>query len=224
MSRSTTWAGVLVLSLCTSLAGATTVLFQDVPALTRTSDAVVRGTVTRQQSRWTGDHRRIVTDVELSVSETLKGTPRSTLVIRQPGGEVGDIGQRVDGLASFKVGEEVLVFLEQQGDGFIVSGLAQGKYRIERSSDGRGIFAVPDPNTHEARVVDPLTHQERVVTPKTWTLDDLRAEVQRSMLPGDESSIAPLPQKANRTPPPSNGSNTVPAPGTPTTTTPKGSK
>lgn len=180
MAGSRWWAWALALAVC-STAAATTVLYRDVPALARDSDAVVRGKVSQVHSRWSGDHRRIVTVVQVDVEETLKGAPGHQVTILQPGGVVGDIGQRVEGLASFGVGEEVVVFLEQRGPGYIVSGLAQGKYRVERSADGRGAFAIPDPHTQQAQVVDPVTHEERTVAPKTWPLDELRAEVQRSV-------------------------------------------
>lgn len=218
MAGSWLWAGALALTVC-STAGATTVLYRDVPALTKDSDAIVRGKVTSVQSRWSGDHRRIVTDVQVAVEETLKGAPGRSVTIHQPGGVVGDIGQRVDGLASFGVGEEVLVFLQQRGpSGYLVSGMAQGKYRVERSADGRGVFAVPDPHTHQARVVDPLTHEEVNVSPKTWRLDDLRAEVRRAQSENDSSSVAPPTQK--RPPSSEPGTQRLPPPGTSVTPTP----
>ncbi|NNC17703.1 hypothetical protein HJC22_18465, partial [Corallococcus exiguus] len=73
--------------------GATTMLRADLPQMAQTSDTVVQGVVRRVQSRWSGDKRRIVTDVEIQVTEALKGQPGGTVVVTQPGGRVGDIGQ-----------------------------------------------------------------------------------------------------------------------------------
>ena len=53
--------------------------------------------------------------------------------------------QVVSGLARFSEGEEVVLFLERQGSSrFQVTGLSQGKFRVERSTDGRDAFAVPE--------------------------------------------------------------------------------
>lgn len=161
-----------------SAAMATTVLYQDVAALSRTCDLVVRGQVIDLSSRWTADRRRIVTDVRVEVADTWKGSLRKTIIVRTPGGVVGDIGQRVDGLATFKPGEEVVLFLERRpDDSFIVSGAAQGKFGVRRSADGKGAFAVPDPNVGEAVIIDPLTRQPIVHAPKTFALEDLRRQV-----------------------------------------------
>lgn len=158
-------------------AAATSMLKADLPQLSQEADAVVRGTVRRVQSRWSGDGRRIVTDVELEVAETLKGTPPRTLVIVQPGGRVGDIGQRVSGLASFTPGEEVVVFLDRRGpDAFAVRGMAQGKYRVQRPGSGAAPLAVPEP-TGDARLVDPATGAEVASTRRPVSLESLRGTV-----------------------------------------------
>lgn len=158
---------------------ATTMLKLDVPAMSRAADAVVRGKVTKVQSRWTDDQRKIVTDVELQVSETLKGSPPKTVKIVQPGGVVGDIGQRVDGVAEFKEGEECVVFLERQGDKvFSVVGMAQGKLKVERSSDGKASFAVP--SDVNAMLVDPVTREQVAPSMTPVPLETLRTTVQSS--------------------------------------------
>ena len=47
-----------------------------------------------------------------------------------PGAEPVTIGMRVQGVARFQKGEEVLLFLEKAGSGFKVLGLSQGKLTI----------------------------------------------------------------------------------------------
>jgi hypothetical protein len=173
-------SGLHTAALCglwAASAGATTLIRLETPDLARKSELVVRGKVSRADAHWTGDHRRIVTDVEIEVAESFKGQAPKTVVVEQPGGVVGDIGQRVDGIARFDPGEEVVVFLERRpGDRFLVTGMAQGKFRVERSSDGKVAFAVPA-ELGEATVVDPATHQPLVVRASPMKVEDLRATV-----------------------------------------------
>lgn len=162
-------------------AGATTLLRTDVAELSSTSDTIVQGTVRRVQSRWSGDRRRIVTDVEIQVTDTLKGQPGGTVVVTQPGGRVGDIGQVVHGLASFSPGEEVVVFLDKRGaSSFQVSGMAQGKFQVRRDADGKTVLAVPE-STGDALLLDPATRQPTASAMKTVPLTELKASVRTAL-------------------------------------------
>lgn len=175
-------------------ARATTMLFSDLPQLVQKSDAVVRGTVKSVRSRWSSDRSRIVTDVELEVAESLKGSPGSSLLILQPGGVVGEVGQQISGLPSFVEGEEVVVFLERRGtSAFRVRGMAQGKYRVERSSDGSATV-VPE-LLGDTRVLDPLTRKEVVVTRAPMPLEQLKLKIfdaLRATTPDDSSPDKPV--------------------------------
>lgn len=161
-------------------AGATTQLKVDLPELARGSDAVVHGVVRRVESRWSGDKLRIVTDVEIQVTESLKGQPGGTVLVTQPGGKVGDIGQVVHGLASFTQGEEVVVFLEKRGaKAFRVASMAQGKYQVRRAADGKSVMAVPEPS--EALLLDPATRKPTASALQPLTLDALKAAVRAAL-------------------------------------------
>lgn len=170
-----------VLLLCLS-ASATTMLSLGLPELTRSADAVVQGTVRRVESRWSGDGRRIVTDVEIQVSEALKGQPGSSVLVTQSGGRVGDLGQKVSGEASFALNEEVVVFLERKGpQGFRVLGMAQGKYQVQRSPDGTRVMAVPD--LGDLLLLDPTTHQPTTSAPQALSLTQLKSSIHTALGP-----------------------------------------
>ncbi len=167
----------LLTLILASAAFATTLLAVDVPALSRGADAIVIGTVTRSTARMTAEGGRIVTDTEIQVTQTLKGKASGTVVVMQPGGIVGDVGQRVEGVAPFRVGEEVLVFLEARGsERFLVAGMIQGKFRLERTSDGSAVYAVPE-SVSSARLLDPATRQETTSGLKTTALPVLKAQI-----------------------------------------------
>ncbi|WP_257456144.1 hypothetical protein [Archangium lipolyticum] len=169
---------VLLLSLS---AGATTMLRADLPELARSADTIVHGTVRRMESRWSGDGRRIVTDVEIQVTETLKGQAGGTVLVTQPGGRVGDIGQRVSGLASFTPGEEVVLFLERRGtQSFRVAAMAQGKYKVQRSADGTRAMAVPEP-IGDTLLVDPDTRQPTTSSLQSLSLPELKASIRTAL-------------------------------------------
>src|SRR5260370_8787416 len=65
-------AAALALFVAPGGAMATSMLYQDLSALTQSSDAVVQGTGTKTESRWSGDTKRIVTHVPFDVSAVLK--------------------------------------------------------------------------------------------------------------------------------------------------------
>lgn len=161
--------------------GATTLLRTDVAELSSASDTIVQGTVRRVQSRWSGDGRRIVTDVEIEVTDTLKGQPGGTVLVTQPGGKVGDIGQVIHGLATFSPGEEVIVFLEKRGKvSFQVSSMAQGKFQVRRDADGKTVLAVPEP-TGDTLLLDPVTRQPTASAMKPVPLTELKASVRTAL-------------------------------------------
>lgn len=180
------WLVVAVL-LVAFAGSATTLIAMDVPALTRASDLVVRGTVMRVESRWTQDKSRIMTDSELVVSQVLKGNLTSnTVVVMQPGGVVGDVGQLVHGVAKFNVGDEVVVFLEKRGDRAFVVGLAQGRFLVDRSGDRPMVRG----GEEELFLVDAKTHQPVASPNKPMTLEALTALIRQSL--GPAQTVPPL--------------------------------
>ncbi|MBK7858507.1 MAG: hypothetical protein IPJ65_07765 [Archangiaceae bacterium] len=174
----TLFAGALLLA---APALATTLLALDVPAMSRSADAIVQGTVTRVEAKLSKDKSRISTHVFVQVSESLKGQGTSEVELVQPGGVVGDLGQRVSGTAHLKEGDEVVAFLERRGPrAFMLVGMAQGCFRIERSSDGKAAFALQDPDG-EVAVLDPVTHAvvQKNTTPQK--LDELKAQIRAAL-------------------------------------------
>ncbi|ATB37599.1 hypothetical protein CYFUS_003024 [Cystobacter fuscus] len=181
MTRSSAFRVLLATAvlLCVP-ASATTLLKMDLPELSHSADVIVHGTVRRMESRWSGDHRLIVTDVEIQVTESLKGQASGTVLVTQRGGEVGDIGQKVSGLASFAPNEEVVVFLERRGPAFHVSGMAQGKYKVLRTEGETRAMAVPE-STGEALLLDARTHQTVTSSRPSLPLSDLKAAIRAAL-------------------------------------------
>lgn len=118
-------------------ARSTVLLFLDLPQLTQKSTAVIQGQVLRQQVSVDRDY--IWTDSYIKVTETLKGKvmPGRIMVLRQLGGETATRGMKVAGMASFKPGEEVVVFARSVGGKlFVPVGACLGKFSIYKTSKG----------------------------------------------------------------------------------------
>jgi hypothetical protein len=126
-------------------AAASTALKFDLERLTLSSDRILVGEVVEMESF--REDNRIYTDTTLRVEETWKGDAPDTITIRQPGGRVGDVATRVQGLAKFQMGERSLVFLsdpDTEDHPWVIRGLAQGKFRVTTGPDGETTLAVPD--------------------------------------------------------------------------------
>src|SRR5512139_1243410 len=85
-------ATLIALALASApLAHASAVLDRPVEEMAAKSHAVVRGTVVRSEARWDASGRRIQTYTQVRVTESIKGGLSGVVVVRQPGGRVGDL-------------------------------------------------------------------------------------------------------------------------------------
>lgn len=97
------------------------------------ADRALVGTVEEVRSRFLGDGGYIVTEVRIRCTRELLGVPAGTVfTVTHLGGEVGEIGQKVFGEASYQVGQEVLLLAEERVGAFFSVGMAQGALHIER--------------------------------------------------------------------------------------------
>ncbi|HYV67741.1 MAG TPA: hypothetical protein VE964_15955 [Myxococcales bacterium] len=144
---------VVLLLLAVLPAAATTVRGPArVADLTASSDAVLHARVIARESRWGAggpESGVIFTRITLQPVEWWKGAGApAAVVVRVPGGTVGDLTQTVDGAAAFAPQEEVVVFLRKLGEEpgasvYAVERFALGKFSVGRSA-GRPARAVRD--------------------------------------------------------------------------------
>jgi len=148
-------------------ARASAVLDRPIEEMTARSALVVRGKVVKTEARWDASHRRIQTYTQVRVSESLKGQAPATVLVRQPGGHVGELEQLVAGAAEFAPGEDVVLFLERAPDeagAHLVAGMSAGAVRLERANTGElravrrlsglELVKMRDRGPAEVRVVD----------------------------------------------------------------------
>ena len=111
---------------------------KSIEELTSQADSILIGKVKEMESRWNEERTLIYTYVTISVSQytkTLSGVGEvQEIMVKVPGGEVGDIGLKVSDTPQFREGEEVFLFLRREKlPLFSVTGLFQGKYTIEEN-------------------------------------------------------------------------------------------
>jgi hypothetical protein len=156
-------------------ARATTMLPLDMKALTDRADRVLYGVVESSTAHWTRDHDAIYTDVTVRVQRSYKGEvkPGEVVVVRREGGSLEGMGMKVFGAASFTVGEEVVVFVEQRSGASYVVGMAQGKLRVSTAANGGKVVMAP-----EVSGIDFLqTKLRQPVTMRSRALEDFEAEL-----------------------------------------------
>ncbi len=75
------------------------------------ADVILSGTVTASNSSWDDFRRAIHTDVAVTTDRYDKGSGPLEIVLRVPGGEVGDIGMLVEDFPTFTIGDHVTLHL-----------------------------------------------------------------------------------------------------------------
>lgn len=124
-----------------SLAGASTFLQVDIPTLKKMSESVVRADVVDVRSAWNAEGSAIFTYVTLDVKGRLHGTADNQIVVRVPGGTVGDFTSVMEGAPEFHAGDHVVAFIARWYDGVaMVAGYAQGLSRVTRDRLGNEIL------------------------------------------------------------------------------------
>lgn len=163
---------VLVCILAAPLA-ATVILRQSLEQLTHGSETVVHGEVVKTWAAWDPDRTAIWTHYEIEVAEAWKGVPGRSVVISEPGGELGGMRMAVPGAPQYRVGEQVVVFAVRTPVGYLrTCGWGQGRYLVSTDGQVRADLA-------QAPVVEGSKSgaTAKSAAPSPSTLDGLRKRV-----------------------------------------------
>lgn len=168
----------LVLSAA-SAAWATVARSVALAELVQKSQLVATATPLEAHSRWEdfGGQRRIVTYTRVRVDSRVAGTDLgSEVLVRTLGGEVGNIGQVVDGEAVLEIGQPSLLFFAPGYDGVLgVTAMAQGQFPI-RADDHGALRLTPSPRL-PALVGNAVSAQQALVG---RTVPEARALVEKA--------------------------------------------
>ena len=143
MERLIAVLGFIGVALAAQPVRASVVEPMSVEELARVADVVVVGTVVSRRSRYDDPPRsdRIVSDVVVRVTRTIRGASDPEVVVTTPGGVVEGRGQLVTGAPVLTPGEEVVLFLHPArptsvGPRRMVVGLSQGLFLVRREPSG----------------------------------------------------------------------------------------
>ena len=147
----------LALGLAPAALG-TTLVARPLDAMIREADAVALITTTdplAARSRWV--EGRIVTDLDVSVVETLRGDlPVGPLSLRLPGGTVGTVTQRLPGAPAFSAAGSWIVLLRRLPDGaYTVFDLCLGQLPIHLDPVTREVLVRPAATADVTLIPDP---------------------------------------------------------------------
>lgn len=155
-------------------ASATTLLRMSLAKMAQTAKVIVRARCVGSSTNW--DAGEIWTFTTFDAEETWRGSAPARFTVRLLGGRLGNLTASVSGVPRFRIGEDVILFLEPTARGdFSVVGWEQGTFRIGR-----------DPRTGEANVTqdsaafatfDPVTRQFKVEGIERMPLNTLRARI-----------------------------------------------
>jgi hypothetical protein len=131
----------VILLTAVSTAAASSFLQVDLPTLKQMSESVVHAKVVDVRSEWNAEGSAIFTFVTLDVKGRLHGTAANQLVVRVPGGTVGDFTSEMEGAPQFQRGDNVVAFIARWHDGVpMVAGYAQGLSKVNEDRAGNAIL------------------------------------------------------------------------------------
>jgi hypothetical protein len=124
------------LTVPAAIASATVVLPVDFAEMVAESQLIVHGRVVDVRPQPTAGRRTIESVVTVEVVTTLKGEPRTAVVLKLPGGRVGRYRRVMVGVAELAEGDELVLFLKGRAPALPMPfGLNQGVYRVSRDND-----------------------------------------------------------------------------------------
>jgi hypothetical protein len=148
-------AGLAMLAVA---ANATTLSRLRFEELVSQATAVARLRCLGVESRW--ENGEIWTETRFETVELNKGLLPGVVSARMLGGSIGHLHSRIEGVPTFRPGEEAYVFLwGHENEPFRVLGWSQGTFRIRRDAKTGTEMVTQDSAT--APVFDPRTRQFR---------------------------------------------------------------
>jgi hypothetical protein len=168
---------LVLIALVAAQLCATSVIPMSVEQMATAATHVVRAQAISSRAQWNAEHTQIFTFTRFQSLEALKGATGAEFVVRQMGGRVGNIEQKVSGVRRWQGGEEAVLFLrpsEVGGGVFAVVGLFQGNFAVTRAA---GAEATVSNGVVDAMQYDPATRTSQQFRSARISLSELRQRV-----------------------------------------------
>ena len=128
---------LLVIALLVGPLSGTTLVKKNLAQLAAEAEAIVLADVVGTRCSWNAGRTLIWTTSELRVRQTWKGQVPESVAVMEPGGIVHPIGQKVPGMARYRAGDKVVVFLKKDKLGqWRTHGCVQGAFPVVKRKDG----------------------------------------------------------------------------------------
>ncbi|MGD9201745.1 MAG: hypothetical protein PVI26_09295 [Chitinispirillia bacterium] len=161
------------------LAGSTSIFELSLQELSLSAEKIVQARVTAVVSKWNKDSSAIFTYIRMNIVDDLIGGDKDNeIIIRQPGGIVGNTSLFVEGISNYIIGEEDVLFLlkDKIDKGtFRTLGMYQGKYKI--FIDNKNVKRVKQDNSNTARFYRRRGRGSYLETGNNKTLDDFKSSI-----------------------------------------------
>ena len=108
--------------------------------MTQAASTIVEAHALNSWSAWNTQHTIIYTYTRVQVTNTLKGSPESYILVKQIGGAADGYAQHVEGVRQLQPGEDAVLFLYQNNSEpgtHVIVGLMQGQFRASRDKSGQ---------------------------------------------------------------------------------------
>ena len=176
------FAALLVTTWGATQAAATTLLRMSLSQMAQAADTIVRGRCIGTSTRWEAGSIWTFADVDLV--ETLKGSPPARIIVRLPGGRVGNLATHVDASPSLQPGDEKILFLEKtRANDYAVTAGAEGAFRIGRNSRGEETVTQ---DSSEIAVFDVVTRRFATQGIRELPMSDFRQRLAGALRPLSE--------------------------------------
>jgi hypothetical protein len=167
-------------------ARATTVIPPTFDELVAQAEVIFQGNVTDVRSQWVGEgaQRHIVSYVTFNVADAVKGSPGESYTIRMFGGTVGEDTMGISDAPTFKVGDEDVLFVENNGTQLVpLVGMMHGRFQVQQNESGLEIVKddVGEPVKNVAKLGRPANAIAAAATEPDMTAADFKAAVRSKL-------------------------------------------
>jgi hypothetical protein len=160
---------------------ATTIRPMSVEQMTNAASTVVEAHALNSWSAWNAQHTMIYTYTRLQVTNTLKGSPESYILVKQIGGAADGYAQHVAGVRQLQPGEDAVLFLHQNNaepGTHVIVGLMQGQFRASRTKSGQVLVSNGVPGAEQLQYG---SNHVTVYQGSAMTLTELESRVRRTL-------------------------------------------